>query len=200
MGLSPYLGSAYRAFIPHVLRSCASSLCTSLSFMSFHITSLNLRFGRLCFGLLIFQCAPIYIFRVLITTSFSPYVLTFLVSRISSFFMPSTTLYTCKYNLCFWQTFLGQKYGYRPFPPIINANQFEAIQQSLRNDGKEVSLLHTWFKKDENVLPPVYNLVPVSSILVHYGDKVGVMRANPGHNHNSKNPNGQNSTRQNPTG
>ena len=92
-------------------------------------------------------------------------------------FTPSTTLYTYKCNLYFRQTFLGQKYGYRPFPPIINANQFEAIQQALRNDGKEFSLLHTWFKKDENVLPPVYNLVPVSSILVHYGDKVCVTHA-----------------------
>jgi len=46
------------------------------------------------------------------------------------------------------------------------------MRHALLDDGKEVSLLDTWFKKDENVLPPVYNLVPVSSNLSHYSDKV----------------------------
>ena len=56
----PYLGSAHQVFNIHVLRSCASSIFTSLSFMSFLITSLHLSFG-----LPIFRCPPISIFHVI---------------------------------------------------------------------------------------------------------------------------------------
>jgi len=40
-------------------------------------------------------------------------------------------------------------------------------------DGGDVTQLDVWFKKDWNVLPPVYILQPISSILKHYKDKVG---------------------------
>ena len=38
----PHLGSDHQIFNLHVLRSCASSICTPFSFMSFLITSLHL--------------------------------------------------------------------------------------------------------------------------------------------------------------
>ena len=41
-GVWIYLGSGCQAFIIHVLRSCASCPCTSVSFVSFRITSLQL--------------------------------------------------------------------------------------------------------------------------------------------------------------
>ena len=55
----PYLGSSHRVFNLHILRSCASSIFTPFSFMSFHITSLHLSF---C--LHIFRCAPTSILQV----------------------------------------------------------------------------------------------------------------------------------------
>ena len=55
----PYLGSAHQVFNLHILRSCASSIVTPFSFMSFLITSLHLSFG-----LHIFRCPPTSIFHV----------------------------------------------------------------------------------------------------------------------------------------
>ena len=48
----PYLGSERQVFVLEVLKSCASSLCTCISFTSFPITSLHLSFG-----LPILQCS-----------------------------------------------------------------------------------------------------------------------------------------------
>ena len=66
-----YLGSAHRVFNLHVLRSCASSLCTTFSFMSFLITSLHFSFD-----LPIFRCPPASIFHVIITTYSSVFLST----------------------------------------------------------------------------------------------------------------------------
>ena len=66
-----YLGSVHHVFILHVLRSCASSIFTPFSFMSFPIRSLHLSFG-----LPIFRCPPTSIFHVLITTSSSVFLTT----------------------------------------------------------------------------------------------------------------------------
>ena len=57
----PYLGSAHRVFDLHVLRSCASSICTCFSFMAFLITSLHLSFGR-PFDVHPLPCSHYYIF------------------------------------------------------------------------------------------------------------------------------------------
>ena len=76
---------------------------------------------------------------------------------------------------CFWllQLFLGQKYGYRPFPPNIQADEFMTLRRQLIDDGRSVGILDAWFQRDQNVIPPVYNLMAISSVLVHYNDKVG---------------------------
>ena len=65
----PYLGSVHRVFNLHVLQSCASSIFTWFSFLSFLIISLHLSF-------LIFLCPPTSIFHVLITTSSSVFLST----------------------------------------------------------------------------------------------------------------------------
>ena len=67
----PYLGSWHQVFNLLVLRSCASSIFTCFSFMSFLITSLHLGFG-----LPIFRCPPTSIFDVLITKSSSGFLAT----------------------------------------------------------------------------------------------------------------------------
>ena len=73
----PYLWSAQRVFNLHVLRSCASSLCTPFSFMSFLITSFHSIsvFVFLSFSVYSLPCSHHYIFL-----SFSPHGLTISVS------------------------------------------------------------------------------------------------------------------------
>lgn len=69
---------------------------------------------------------------------------------------------------------LGQKYGYRPFPPTIDADEFSAIRAELAaaatddDDDALLTLLDTWFKCNTNITPPVYTLQPISSVLPDY--------------------------------
>lgn len=70
----------------------------------------------------------------------------------------------------FFQTFLGQKYGYRPFPPKIEARLFETILAATEaTDDK--NLLNFWFAKDENSMAQYYLLHPISSKLPAYVDE-----------------------------
>jgi len=81
---------------------------------------------------------------------------------------------------CGCQALLGQKYGYRPFPPTIDAEEFSAIRAELAAEAGEdeedsgndrqasLALLDTWFKRNTNVVPPVYRLQPISSVLPDY--------------------------------
>ena len=68
-----------------------------------------------------------------------------------------------------FQTFLSQKYGYRPFPPKIKADEFEKILAAVDND-EDKSLLTDWFLKDENCVPALYLLQPIREKLKHYVD------------------------------
>ena len=78
---------------------------------------------------------------------------------------------------------MGQKYGYRPFPPTIDADEFSAIRAELAAESDDdddddvdaggdrqasLALLDTWFKRNTNVIPPVYALQPISSVLPDY--------------------------------
>ncbi|EDO31117.1 predicted protein, partial [Nematostella vectensis] len=70
--------------------------------------------------------------------------------------------------------FLGNKYGYRPVPYKINAEEFESlvdIAREVENVKKEeVDLLLEWFLKNENALPAEYVLQPVTAKLPYYND------------------------------
>lgn len=72
-------------------------------------------------------------------------------------------------NTCFFQTFLGQKYGYRPFPTKIAANEFESLLATVDNNDDH-ELLTKWFWKDDNAVPPQYLLQPITSQLPGYRD------------------------------
>lgn len=67
--------------------------------------------------------------------------------------------------------FLGQKYGYRPIPTHIDAKEFEMIRECVSSEPEEINLLDTWYKKDENSVPPVCILQPISSILTNFNNK-----------------------------
>ena len=50
--------------------------------------------------------------------------------------------------------FGGQKYGYRPIPSVIDVEEFELIVKTLRDLGRDDTVLHEWYEKDENAVPP----------------------------------------------
>ena len=70
------------------------------------------------------------------------------------------------------QVFLGQKYGYRPIPTIIPANEYGLMYGVIKENAHDTALLDTWFKKDENTTPPVYILQPISTVYEHFNNKV----------------------------
>ena len=67
------------------------------------------------------------------------------------------------------QTFLAQKYGYRPFPAKIDAEEFEKILEGVENNDDK-TLLTDWFVRDSNIVPPVYQLTPIRQKLPDYAN------------------------------
>ncbi|XP_074658721.1 NACHT and WD repeat domain-containing protein 2-like [Tubulanus polymorphus] len=67
--------------------------------------------------------------------------------------------------------FLGQKYGYRPMPTKILATLFDAICDASKDSKGDLDLLRQWYKLDNNSIPAVYILQPISSILTNYNNK-----------------------------
>ncbi|XP_015220730.2 NACHT domain- and WD repeat-containing protein 1 [Lepisosteus oculatus] len=65
---------------------------------------------------------------------------------------------------------VGNRYGYRPIPRVIRDEEFELLLSKLHPDGDAVKLLSQWFWKDENSVPPVYILQPITTHLRHYDD------------------------------
>ena len=65
---------------------------------------------------------------------------------------------------------MGQKYGYRPLPNTVTADQFEHMLQGLESLNMEdgVRLLKKWYIKDLNCIPACYILQPISSILPNF--------------------------------
>jgi len=54
---------------------------------------------------------------------------------------------------------LGDRYGWRPLPAEIPAEEFEKIEGRVSDDD-EKKLITSWFKRDDNAVPPVYCLQP----------------------------------------
>jgi len=68
--------------------------------------------------------------------------------------------------------FLGQKYGYRPIPTTIEANEFLMLRGCTQNETEELALMDKWYLRDDNAIPPVFILQPISSILTNFNNKV----------------------------
>lgn len=54
---------------------------------------------------------------------------------------------------------LGDRYGWCPLPYGIPAGQFEEILRNVPETGERAFLSH-WYKRDENAVPPIYDLQP----------------------------------------
>ena len=56
---------------------------------------------------------------------------------------------------------LGDRYGWRPLPPEIPAEEFEPLRDHQgTGDARDVSLLTDWYRRDDNAVPPSYVLRP----------------------------------------
>lgn len=86
----------------------------------------------------------------------------YITYRFATDFFCSILPFNTKYFCCFYQTFLGQKYGFRPLPSKIPSTEFEELLSSM-TDQEEKAVLETWFKCDMNAVPPTYVLQPISS-------------------------------------
>lgn len=61
---------------------------------------------------------------------------------------------------------LGDRYGWRPLPAEIPADEFERIHQCAPQAGK--ALLEQWYRRDANAVPAVYCLQPRSAEFIEY--------------------------------
>ncbi|KAM7011931.1 LOW QUALITY PROTEIN: NACHT domain- and WD repeat-containing protein 1 [Tautogolabrus adspersus] len=65
---------------------------------------------------------------------------------------------------------LGNRYGHRALPRLIPENQFEALLSKLSKNPEGIKQLSRWFLKDNNAIPPVYVLQPITAHFPHFGD------------------------------
>jgi len=54
---------------------------------------------------------------------------------------------------------LGQRYGWRPLPARIAAREFEAVRDGIAVPA-ERGLVESWYRRDDNAVPPEYLLKP----------------------------------------
>jgi WD40 repeat protein len=54
---------------------------------------------------------------------------------------------------------LGDRYGWQPLPSEIPADEFELVSKAMTGNG-DADLLHKWYLRDDNAVPPVYGLRP----------------------------------------
>ena len=54
---------------------------------------------------------------------------------------------------------LGDRYGWRPLPEEISADEFENLKMRIA-DHKDQQLLAQWYHRDDNAVPPAYILQP----------------------------------------
>ncbi|XP_052688159.1 NACHT domain- and WD repeat-containing protein 1-like isoform X1 [Crassostrea angulata] len=68
---------------------------------------------------------------------------------------------------------IGDRYGFRPVPIEISEEVFKTLKefaQRITTKPHAVKLMETWYKLDENCLPPKYILQPIRSQFSFFGD------------------------------
>lgn len=48
------------------------------------------------------------------------------------------------------------------------------LRDCAQNDPEELNLMDTWYRRDDNTVPPVFILQPISSILTNFNNKVSL--------------------------
>lgn len=65
---------------------------------------------------------------------------------------------------------LGSRYGHRALPRLIQEKLFIRLLSTLSKDPEGVEELHRWYLKDDNAVPPVYVLQPITAHFPHCDD------------------------------
>ena len=79
------------------------------------------------------------------------------------------------------QVLMGQKYGYRPIPAFIEAEEFEGMRGLLPAEGEARAALDRWYVRDDNAVPAQYVLQPIDSVLTDYHSSVSRQSEHFGH-------------------
>lgn len=59
---------------------------------------------------------------------------------------------------------LGDRFGYQPLPYAFVANEFDVLYKEAKEEGHpHVEVLHEWYKRDDNNVPPIY-CIKVSNV------------------------------------
>lgn len=66
------------------------------------------------------------------------------------------------------QAFIGDRYGYRPFPANIPEEEYDLFLRLGALSNINTSLLSKWYKLDKNALEPVYQLLPITTHYPNY--------------------------------
>ena len=74
------------------------------------------------------------------------------------------------------QAFLGNRYGYQPLPPSISQEHFESMLQVAKSMSIDTSVLCQWYKLDTNIMPPLYQLQPITDFYPYYSDYSNVLQ------------------------
>ena len=105
---------------------------------------------------------------------FSKHLFRFSIDALLKFKVPPTVQFFLGQNSLFcwiliqincfssFQFFLGQRYGYREVRPSIKASEFEILSTHTQ-DASDAEFLKEWYVRDDNAVPPVYLLLPVTN-------------------------------------
>ncbi|KAI8517772.1 NACHT domain- and WD repeat-containing protein 1 [Branchiostoma belcheri] len=66
--------------------------------------------------------------------------------------------------------FLGNRYGYRPIPAKIEAEELDILLQKAGQLEMDTAVITEWYLKDDNAVPAVCLLQPITSKFKHYTD------------------------------
>lgn len=72
------------------------------------------------------------------------------------------------FSLCL-QSLLGQKYGEQVLPCKILAEEFEALYPFVKQEDDR-DILESWYLRDDNHIPPVYVLQPITAKIAGFLD------------------------------
>lgn len=69
------------------------------------------------------------------------------------------------------QTFLTNRYGYRPVPAQLTPAHYSMFRDiAAKCEGVKINLLAEWYQLDNNAVPPTYQLQSITSQFPHYND------------------------------
>lgn len=73
---------------------------------------------------------------------------------------------------CF-QAIIGEEYGKSCLPTLIESDEFEKIIQTAEEHGVSTMILENCYQRDENGIPPVYNLLDRKEVSQCINSQVG---------------------------